>query len=87
MNYLNTPHSATVTSPAERMFGRPLRTRLDFLQPTAPGKTLKESIATKFQPGQLVMARDYRAGQAKWQQGIVEQRIGSYLYLIRSANT
>ena len=80
-SYRNTAHAATGTSPAKLLLGRELRTRLDLLRPQ---NRQTEVIPANFEVGQTVLARDYRPGQEKWQNGVVERRIGAYLYLIRA---
>lgn len=85
IHYRNTPHYASGASPASIMFGRSIRTRLDLLHPT-PKVEREDFVNEKFHSGQKVFARDYRAGKPKWQPGVVQKRVGTYLYLVRCEN-
>lgn len=64
-SYRNTPHSTTGKSPATLMFGRLLRNRMDLLRPATITPPQLKPIVAKFQPGQPVLAIDYRPGR-KW---------------------
>ena len=91
--YRLTPHSSTGLSPAERMFGRKLRSTLDLLKPT-PDKgaadaqdrqeAAQEGQATprNFTIGDCVYARNYGAGP-KWLPGHVVKVEGSVLYHVK----
>ena len=57
-NYRLTPHSTTGVSPAELMFGRRLRSRLDLLWPG-------NSIATRVHERQLAQKKSYTKGPRK----------------------
>jgi hypothetical protein len=81
MSYRNKPHSSTGKSPAAVFLGRPLRTRLDLLKPMTKAKD--RNVPRVFTSGQAVLVRDYRAGTANWQSGIIEDRIGTYFYKVR----
>jgi hypothetical protein len=82
-SYRNAAHAATGKSPAKMLLGRELRSKLDLLRPHT--RKSKE-VPARFEEGQEVLARDYRPGQGKWHKGIVERRIGTYLYLVRAEN-
>ena len=81
LNYRNTTHNATGKSPAESLLGRRLRTRLDLVRPKEHPK--RAVISPRFQDNQPVLIRDYRVGEKKWQEAVVDRRIGSYLYRVR----
>jgi hypothetical protein len=81
LSYRSTTHGSTGKSPAVAFLGRPLRTRLDVIKPRR--KVEDRNVSRVFTSGQAVMVRDFRAGAAKWQPGIIEERIGTYLYKIR----
>ena len=61
-NYRVTPHSTTGVTPAELMFGRKLRTRLDLLRPecgTAPVSEAVAEVAAKVEAKQTAMKKNY----------------------------
>ena len=84
ISYRNTKQTITGMSPAELMFGKTLRTRLDLLRPD-----LKQSVKSNqkkqvdnstsrvrtISVGERVMVRDY-LGENKWVPGIVKQKLG-----------
>ncbi|PIO55758.1 integrase core domain protein, partial [Teladorsagia circumcincta] len=92
--YRNTPCTASPDgrSPAENFFGRRLRSTLDLLKPShapeaRPDITMEEQFnrrhgakPRKFEPNDLVFARDFRAGQSKWSAGRILRRHGQTLY-------
>ena len=82
-SYRNAEHSAIGKSPAKMLLGRELRSKLDLLRPHT---RKSKPVPARFEEGQEVLARDNRSGQGKWHKGIVERRIGTYLYLIRAEN-
>ena len=61
LQYRKTPHSVTNESPCNLMFGRQIRSRLDFLLQTVDKEGKKEDILneTKFSRGDRVMAREW----------------------------
>ena len=79
-NYRNTPHPSTGEPPAVSggyfAFGL-----------TAAGSRIKKqrSSTTAFKQQKTVMVRDYRPGK-RWLRGVIERRIGSFLYLVRVGN-
>lgn len=92
-NYRMTPHTTTGVSPAELMFGRRLRSRLDLLWPS-------ESIATRvaakqqdqkdhhsvtarhlqFHPSETVAIRNYTPRGPKWIPAKVQSQTGPLSY-------
>ena len=94
LRYRTTPHSTTGKIPAEMMFGRKIRTRLDLLHPTSDA-TRKANFQTdsqtgsnqkklrKFEVGTPVWMRNY-LGKPKWMSGIVIAKTGPVSYKIRA---
>ena len=92
LRYRTTPHATTGKTPAEMMFGRRVRTRLDLLHPTSnltkisPTKADLQSGSTqnhlrKFQVGTHVWMRNY-VGKPKWIPGVVKTKTGPVSYKI-----
>ena len=92
-NYRLTPHSTTGVSPAELMFGRRLRSRLDLLWPAdsvasrVSRKQLSQrrshsgsSRSVDLSPGSPVMIRDYTPGGSKWSPSTVVSQTGPLSY-------
>jgi len=65
IQYRNTSHPATGKSPAELMFARNLRTRLDLLLPTESEHIENKHASTFFNVGNRVSCRNY-VGKDKW---------------------
>ncbi|XP_011876481.1 PREDICTED: uncharacterized protein K02A2.6-like, partial [Vollenhovia emeryi] len=84
MQYRNTSHAATGKSPAELMFARRLRTRLDLLLPTEKEciQTESKPVPIVFEVGKRVSCRNY-LGHEKWCFGKVKERIGKLHYQIQ----
>ena len=89
--YRNTPHSVTGQTPANLFMMRTLRSRLDMLKPDVSkriyNKQLKQlggrqTKLREFEPGQLVLARNYMTGP-KWVQGTVVSRSGHLSYQVK----
>ena len=92
-NYRLTPHSTTGVSPAELMFGRRLRSRLDLLWP-ADGVSSRVSKRQETQkkehchaprklhlsPESPVMIRNYTPGGSKWIPSTVVKQTGPLSY-------
>ena len=85
--YRTAPHATTGHSPAQLLFGRNLKSRLDLLKPNikrvVDGRLLKNEKGTlvSFQNGEMVMVRHYHRGP-KWLKGEVLERIGPVLYKV-----
>ena len=93
-NYRMTPHSTTGVAPAELMFGRKLRCRLDLLSPS-----LSEKVAAKqqdqrkhhasfprnvkIQADDKVMIRNYSQRGSRWLPATVNQKTGPLSYHCR----
>lgn len=93
LHYRNTVHSTTNSSPAELMFGRPLRTKLDLLHPDIPAavENVQNNASSNsptgntvriFQPGDPVYFRPF-TGAIKWQRGHILSRTGPLSYTLR----
>ena len=89
--YRNAAHNTTQASPASLMFGRPLRTRLDLINPTCSRGVLNsqsDQITTRasrdieFQDGESVLVRDYRSNNDKWQPATVLSQTGPVSYKV-----
>ena len=91
-NYRMTPHSTTGVSPAELMFGRKLRSRLDLLWPTEQvARRVAEKQATQkenyckyprkvsFTPTAPILVRNYSSG-AKWIPATIREQTGPLSY-------
>ena len=93
LSYRNARHETTNTSPAELMLGRTLWTRLSLIQPDVMGRVLNKQAEQasiqgrlgkdQFEEGDMVVVRDYRLGQEKWQPGIVAQKKGTRSYEVK----
>ena len=89
--YRNRPHSGTGQTPANVFMMRTLRSRLDLLKPDVAKRIynnqLKQLVGRQpklreFEPGQLVLARNYMSGP-KWVQGTVVFRSGHLSYQVK----
>ena len=95
-NYRSTQHATTGHSPAELMFGRNFRTRLDLLRPSVRENVSqswkrqqdshnKSARYREFDVGSSVYAKWY-VGVSKWKAGIVVRRTGPLSYDVRVGN-
>nr|XP_012150420.1 PREDICTED: uncharacterized protein K02A2.6-like [Megachile rotundata] len=80
IQYRNTPHAKTGISPAEILFSRKLRTRLDLLRPTVT-KERSYTPSIIFKEGKRVSCRNY-IGNVKWVFGKVLKQLGDLHYNI-----
>ncbi|XP_018395972.1 PREDICTED: uncharacterized protein K02A2.6-like, partial [Cyphomyrmex costatus] len=88
-HYRITPFPELKQSPAEIMFGRKLRNRLDLLSPKEmeiKNKPVESNETRNFQVGNKIAAREYLNKKAKWRFGIVYRKLGKLHYLIRLEN-
>lgn len=92
LTYRNTPHWVTEKAPAELLLGRNVRTILDFLRKDnsspktfSPGDSSLEGRRNViFHVGEVVYVRSYEIhGQVKWMKGIISDKIGNVMYLIK----
>ena len=94
LSYRTTPHTLTGAAPAELMFGRNLRTRLDVLKPNLHNRVNKRTSAsaiTSKEPRELavgdrVLVRDYRQAKESWIEGVVIQKLGPVTYKVQVDN-
>ncbi len=93
LQYRNAPSSTTNMTPAELMIGRPVRTLLTLVRPTAKrvkeqqSKMIKqEHKQREAQVGDVVRVRNYGVGE-KWIEGTVIKRNGGVMYDIKSSET
>lgn len=93
MHYRQAPHSATNESPAQLMYKRNFRTKLDLMTPNVVNKmhiyNEKMYIRNKSQDqeieiGERVQFRVYHNKNEKWQVGVVRERRGTCMYIIES---
>ena len=94
--YRLTPQTVTGVSPAEMMFGRPLRSQLDLLQPDMHAKVRshqeqqrsdhdRHARSREFKCGDLVHVRNFNQGPM-WVPGVVVQVRGPVSYTVEPAN-
>ncbi|XP_024885583.1 uncharacterized protein K02A2.6-like [Temnothorax curvispinosus] len=81
LQYRNTPHAGTGKTPAEMLFARKIRTRLDLLRPFE-SKFQAQNTPINFTEGERVSARNY-SGTDKWLFGRICERLGTLHYKIR----
>jgi len=89
-HYRITPSPELKQSPAEAMFGRKLRSRLDLIMPKElvikEGSISKEGETRIFQVGDKLAAREYLDKNIKWRFGTVLRRVGKLHYLVKLEN-
>ena len=79
LHYRKAPHSIT-----KLLFGREIRSRLDFIKPEVKHKqrtTVKNNLMRDFDIKDRVAARDYFS-KNKWKLGTVIKRLGNLHYLV-----
>lgn len=93
--YRNCEHATTGVAPAVAMFGRRLRGRLDAVRPSSERDVeaaqvragrLRPGAERSAQPGDHVLARDYRSRAQKWAQATVTARDAPLTYRVRLAD-
>lgn len=74
----------TKKSPSELMFGRQIRSRLDFIKLVIQSKTNinRYKVVRNFHKGERVSCRDY-TGKQKWRFGRIHAKLGTLHFLIR----
>lgn len=84
-SYRRSPLAATGRSPAENMFGRPMRCSLDLLQETR-NSTKKQGpcYTSVYAVGELVWARNFGRG-SKWVPGTVLATVGNTMLKVETA--
>jgi hypothetical protein len=81
MQYRKAPNSTTQQSPAELMFNRPIRTRLDLMKRNITTEVNDKSTAHRvkireFKVGDKVQIRSYSNPRVKWEFGTIFGRTG-----------
>lgn len=79
--YRRMAHSSTGESPAQRMFNRPIRSRLDLLIPPNETPQQKPITNNKFSIGDRVSVRDYYA--KKYQFGRIHKVLGELHFMVK----
>jgi transposase InsO family protein len=91
MSYRNTPHKSTGRPPAELMFGRRLRTRLDLLKPDVRARLDAANFRQQRDHDQRTTPRSFAEGDPVWvvqtsgsghKQGIILRRTGPLSYWV-----
>ena len=88
LRYRTTPHPTTGKTPAELIFGRRIRTRLDLIHPTQTTKSQKKKSprsenSRELKVGDAVWMRNY-TGRDKWVSGMVISKSGPLSYVIQA---
>ncbi len=89
--YRITPQSTTESSPAQLMFGRPLRSRLDLILPDLSSRIEKKQekimerrpVGGTFCNGDRVYCREYSGKRKSWTPGVIEQKSGPLSYKVK----
>ena len=93
LSYRTTPNATTGVSPAELLFGRALRTRLNLLRPDVSTKVQDKQASQKqhhdkrskerhFQVGQSVLVENNRP-EPKWVVGTILEKLGDISYQVQ----
>ena len=96
LSYRTTPNATTGVSPAELLFGRTLRTRLNLLKPDISTKVQDKQASQKqhhdkksrdrhFQVGQSVLVENNKP-EPKWVVGTVVEKLGDISYRVQVGN-
>ena len=93
--YRNASHGTTQSSPASVLLGRPLRTRIDLINPMSKSEQNVLRSQTKqveyhmprkspatYIDGDIVVARDYRHNTDDWQPGTIVSKTGPVSYRV-----
>ncbi|XP_035890568.1 uncharacterized protein K02A2.6-like [Anopheles stephensi] len=84
MAYRSTPNAqlSQQKTPAEEMFGRPIRTALELLRPpSSHSLSAPSSISVRrFQPGELVSTKSFHRNSWKWIPGKIVRSCGRVMY-------
>lgn len=93
--YRNCEHATTGVAPAVAMFGRRLRGRLDIIKPSTERAVevaaeragrARPGAERYVEPGEEVLARDYRAHADKWAAATVLSRTDPLTYKVRESD-
>lgn len=85
LQYRKMPHSTTKQSPSSLMFGREIRSRLDFIKPLIKQQNESKQLKMKFRSfnvGDRVAVREYLHNN-KWSFGSVTEKLGTLHYIVR----
>ena len=91
ISYRNAPHKSTGRPPAELMFGRRLRTRLDLLKPDVRARLDAENFRQQRDHDQRTTPRSFAVGDPVWvvqtsgsgyRQGVIVRRTGPLSYWV-----
>lgn len=90
MFYRRAPHTTTNASPAELMFNRNIRSKLDLIVPSVIDKMSdyqfkgrkRKTNSREFAVGDKVQCRNF-VKEPKWLFGVVTERIGHFMYKIQ----
>ena len=91
ISYRNTPQKSTSRAPAEIIYGRKLRTKLDLLKPDIGMKSDYSAIKQKMNHDHKAKARFFEEGEQVWVQRIqgkgydaggIVQKLSDYSYLV-----
>lgn len=82
MKYRTTIHSTTGRTPSDLLYGRTIRTRLDFLRPS-PTHTVPEAVQSRFKSGQTVWYQDYKLPARRWLPGLIIELIGNCMFWVQ----
>lgn len=81
--YRNTPHSTTKECPSTLFLGRKLATRLDPIKPNlsetvskSQKKMVRSTRDRRYELGESVSVKDYRADTDKWIPGVIHRKTG-----------
>ena len=74
--YRVTPHSTTGASPAELIFGRPLRTHLDLLHPSVKDQVMHNQVKQKQHHDTHCKQRQFKAGDTVYVRISVGRKVG-----------
>ncbi|KAK9678919.1 Pao retrotransposon peptidase [Popillia japonica] len=95
-DYRNAPHSITGVSPAESMFGRNLRGRLDLILPNRNNDIISKvskqqlkakSVSKNIGIGDEVLVKNYVApNKSIWNAGKVVSNVGNVVYDVKTEN-
>ena len=85
LHYRNAVHPSTSDTPAMRLYGRALRSRLDLLRPrrSVSGAVSHPTLVRTFEVGQRVMVRDY-FHNCKWVPAVVSVVLGPANYMVKT---
>ncbi|XP_065321234.1 uncharacterized protein LOC135928705 [Gordionus sp. m RMFG-2023] len=87
-------HSSTERSPAKIMFGRQLKTSLDWIRPNAEHEIVRANDRQSLHHDLHSKEREFEISQPVWlnnentngwREGVIKERIGLYSYIVESS--